>query len=315
MPRQRILAIVGPTAAGKSAAAVAIAREIGGEIVSVDSRQVFRGLDVGTAKPGPDLRALVRHHLVDVADPAERYDVARFAGQAREAVADILARGRPVVLCGGSGLYLRALVEGLCPAPPADEALRSLLRSLLVEQGPEALHDELRREDPVAAGRIATRDGQRIVRALEVVRSTGRPLSQWQAEHGFSDRPWDVEVAIVSPPVEELERRILLRTRAMWQEGILEETRAVLASGLPATTPALQSIGYREAQLQLAGVLGREDAIAATVLATRRYAKRQRTWFRSLERAEVVPDTDPVPALRRIAAGIFGGEAHASHLP
>lgn len=314
MSRPRLFGIVGPTAAGKTAAAAIVACEIGAEIVSVDSRQVYRRLDVGTAKPGPDLRALVPHHMIDVADPAGRYDAARFASDARRAIEGILARGRRVLLCGGSGLYLRALTEGLCPAPPADDDARAALRARLAEVGAEALHAELRDADPESARRIAPRDAQRILRALEVLQGTGRPLSAWQAEHRFADRPWEVRLAVLAPAVEDLDRRIAERTRAMWQQGLVEETASALAAGVPPDAPGLQSIGYREAQLQLAGVIGREDAIAAASLATRRYAKRQRTWFRSLLEARVVADADPVPALRRLAVESFAEGADAAHL-
>ncbi len=312
MPRPRLLALVGPTAAGKTALAIRLAERTSAEIVSIDSRQVFRGLDVGTAKPTREERARVPHQLLDVADPGERWDAARHAEEARRAIAGIEARGRPALLCGGSGLYLRALADGLCPAPPADPSLRDQLRREIGAGGAERLRGELESGDPEAARRIAPADHARLVRAVEVLRLTGRPLSAWQEEHRCAARPFDVVVAVLSPPVEELDRRIAERTAAMFRGGLLEETSAALASGVPADSAALQSIGYREAQLVLAGRSGIEEAVAAATLATRRYAKRQRTWFRGLADAHWLDPADPDAELLRRAAAIRDGGLHAA---
>jgi tRNA dimethylallyltransferase len=312
--RLRIIALVGPTAAGKTDTAVALALGIGAEIVSVDSRQVYRRLDVGSAKPDAAARRAVPHHLLDVVEADECYDAARYAADARRAVAAIAARGRPVVLCGGSGLYLRALCEGLCPAPPADPEIRAALHAAIAERGTEALHDELRTADPGAAARIAPRDVPRIVRALEVVRASGRPLSDWQREHRFADRPYDVSTLVLSPPAADLERRIEARTRAMWAGGLVEETEAILAAGFDPELPALRSIGYGEAQLYLQGALDRDAAIAATVLATRRYAKRQRTWFRGLADAVWLDGGESAAALCARASAFLSGDPDAAHV-
>jgi len=280
--RPRLIALVGPTAGGKTSLAIGLARAIDAEIVSIDSRQVYRYLDVGTAKPDHAARALVRHHLLDVVDPDVTLDAARFAALGRAAIADALARGVRVVLCGGSGLYLRALTEGLCPAPPADPEVRARLHAIAQAQGAVALHAMLERLDPTAARRIEPRDVQRTIRALEVLELTGRPLSEWQARHAFADRPYDLATFVLSPESDDLERRIAERTRAMWQGGLLEETERVLGLGFSPELPPLRAIGYREAIRHLAGELEREAAIAAMIRATRQYAKRQRTWFRGL---------------------------------
>jgi len=294
--------------------AVELASALAAEIVSVDSRQVYRRLDVGTAKPDAVARARVPHHLIDVAEPDDPVDAARFAALARAAIADVGARGRRVVLCGGSGLYLRALTSGLCPAPPADAGLRASLRAAVAERGAPALHGDLRALDPRAADRISANDVPRIVRALEVARLTGRPLSEWQAGHAFGDRPYDVLTLVLSPPVDVLDERIAARARAMWDGGLVEETEAVLAAGFAPELPPLRSIGYREAQLHLQGELEREAGIAATVVATRRYAKRQRTWFRSLADAVWLSGAEPARGVLATAEGFLAGERGAAYV-
>lgn len=295
--RPRLLAIVGPTAAGKSELAVEVAARRGGEVVSVDSRQVYRRLDIGTAKASPAMQASVRHHLVDVVDPDEEYDAARFAADARAAIADAQSRGKAAILCGGSGLYLQALTEGLAPLPKPDEGVRAALRLALAEDGADALRRELEAVDPAAAARIAPADHVRMLRALEVWRQTGRALSDWQEEHRFRDRPWDLVVVDVCPTTAVLDDRIRQRAGRMWDEGLVEETRAVLADGFDGTLPALQAIGYREAQAFLQGEMTAETAVEEIAKASRRYAKRQRTWFRRYPDACRVEQGRLTPAL------------------
>jgi tRNA dimethylallyltransferase len=309
--KQTLVAVLGPTAAGKTELGAALAVRLGGEVVSVDSRQVYRRLDVGTAKPDAATRALVPHHLLDLVEPDEPFDAAAYAREARRTIAAIAERGRPAVLCGGSGLYYRALTEGLFDGPAPDPDLRRELDAELARRGAAALHGELLRLDPRAAARIAPRDAARIRRGLEVVRLTGRPISEWQERHGFRDRPYEVLVFVLSPPVADLDRRIAERAAAMWRGGLVDETRAVLEAGFPGTCKPLAAIGYREAQAHLRGALGSEEAIAAIVLATRRYAKRQRTWFRRLDGARRLAGGEPleevlVPAQRFLAGGSAG---------
>jgi tRNA dimethylallyltransferase len=271
----RVLCIVGPTASGKTALALEVADRIGGEIVSADSRQIYRGLDVGTAKATAAERARVPHHCVDLVDPGEPFDVARFRVAAAGAIAAIAARGRVPIVVGGTGLYVRALLRGLCPAPPRAPALRAELEAALAAEGSGALHRRLAAVDPAAAARVAPRDTVRIVRALEVALATGVPLSRWQAEHGFAERPYEALVLGLARPMPELDARIEARANAMVAAGFLDEVRALAARGV-----VVDAVGYRE---MLACVEGRTDvatAVAATVRATRRFAKRQRTWFR-----------------------------------
>ena len=271
----RLVCIVGPTATGKTALALDLAERLGGEIVSADSRQVYRGLDVGTAKATAAERARVPHHCLDLVDPGERFDVARFRTAAAQAIGAIAARGHVPLVVGGTGLYVRALLHGLCPAPPRAPALRAELEAAVAAEGPAALHRRLAGLDPAAAARLAPRDTVRIVRALEVTLATGVPLSRWQAEHGFGERPYDALVIGLARPTAELDARIAARASAMVAAGFLDEVRALAARGV-----VVDAVGYRE---MLACVEGRTDvatAVAATVRATRRFAKRQRTWFR-----------------------------------
>lgn len=312
--RARLVALVGPTAGGKTDLGVALATRLGAEIVSVDSRQVYRRLDIGTAKPDAAARAAVPHHLIDVVEPDEPFDAARFATLGRDVVGGILGRGRNVLLVGGSGLYLRALTEGLCPAPPADPEVRAALARELALHGVAALHAELARHDPGAAARIAPRDAVRISRALEVLRITGRPLSAWQEEHAFADRPWDVLFLVLCPPADELEVRIARRSRQMWDDGLVAETESVLAAGFAPDLKPLQAIGYREAQEHLRGALDREQAIERVRVATRQYAKRQRTWFRARPDTEWLEGNERLDdLLRRIDHHLDRG-AHAAHV-
>src|SRR5262245_40215844 len=302
MKLTRVVAILGPTAAGKTELAAELAARLGAEVVSVDSRQVYRRLDIGTAKPDAETRARVPHHLLDLVEPDEPFDAAIYARLGRGAIGEIAGRGRPIVLCGGSGLYFRGLTEALFAGPAPDPDVRRELDAELARLGPIAMHAELRRVDPRAAERITPRDAARIRRALEVVRQTGRPISEWQAGHGFSDRPYEVLVLVLSPPVAELDRRIADRAAAMWRRGLVDETSQVLAAGFDGRCKPLAAIGYREAQEHLRGALAPDEAIAAITLATRRYAKRQRTWFRRIQGARWLSGGEPADAVVVAAA-------------
>jgi len=287
----RIVCLVGPTASGKTSLALELAARLDAEIVSADSRQIYRGLDIGTAKPTAAERARVPHHGLDLVDPDQTFDVGRYRAAMLDAIADVHARGRDVLVVGGTGLYLRALLFGLCPAPPRAPRLRALLHAWAAREGPPALHRRLRLVDETAAARIHGNDTVRIVRALEVALLTGRRLSDWQRTHGFRDATFDALVIglAVTPP--HLAARIATRADAMLAGGWLDEVRALVARGYPSDAPVWRTLGYAEMR---AVVEDRETlavARAATVLATQRYAKRQRTWFRH-ETAVVWRDPD-----------------------
>jgi len=293
----RVVCLVGPTATGKTGLGIALAERVDGEIVSADSRQVYRHMDVGTAKPTPAERARVPHHGLDLVDPGEPFDVSRFREAAVEAIAGIRARGRAVLVVGGTGLYLRVLLQGLCDAPPPAPELRAALRAFVEREGTPLLYAWLRRLDAPAAARIHRNDAVRIIRGLEVVLASGRPLSAWQAEHAFADAPYDALVVGLALPVGDLEVRIAARVEAMLAAGLVDEV-ATLARRLPADAAAWGAVGYREMLAHVEGRATLAEATAATVLATRQFAKRQRTWFR---REQTIRWRDPRSEEKRIA--------------
>jgi tRNA dimethylallyltransferase len=280
MTRPRVVCLVGPTASGKTALAVELAEALGAEIVSADSRQIYRRLDVGTAKPTAAERRRVPHHCLDLVDPEEPFDAARFRAAATAALADVAGRGRAGLVVGGTGLWVRVLLRGLCPAPPRVPAVREALRALAARCGVEELHRCLAHIDPAAAARIGPRDGVRLVRALEVAFASGRRLSAWQREHRFAEAPYDALVLGLALPVSELDARIAGRARDMVGAGFAEEV-AALRERIPDSAPAWASVGYREMRAYVDGACDLAHALAAIVLATRRFAKRQRTWFRA----------------------------------
>ena len=275
-----LVAIVGPTASGKSALALRLARERSGEIVSCDSLQVYRGLDVGSAKATSAERAAVPHHLLDVADPGEVFSAADYARLARAALDGVRGRGRLPIVAGGTGLYLRALLAGLFEGPPRDEALRRRLEALGDRFGDERLHRLLGRVDPAAAGRIGPRDRVRVVRALEVYRATGRPISEEQRRGAEPLRGYRTLVVGLDPGRAALRVAIEARTRQMLEQGLVDEVRGLLSRGTDPLARPLQAIGYRQALSVLRGEMTLEEAERAIVTATLRFAKRQMTWFR-----------------------------------
>ena len=275
-----LIAIVGPTASGKSALALRLARACAGEIVSCDSLQVYRGLDVGSAKATPDERREVPHHLLDVVEPSEPFSAADYARLARTAVADVARRGKVPIVAGGTGLYLRALLEGLFEGPSRDEGLRRRLEGMADRFGPGRLHRLLAAADPAAAARIATQDRVRVVRALEVLRSTGRTISDHHAAGAARLEGYEVLTVGLCPDRESLRRQVEARTAAMFDRGLLDEVRSLLDRGYGPSLRPLRAIGYRQA---VAVVRGESDAASARrdiVTDTMRYAKRQMTWFR-----------------------------------
>ena len=285
--RPLAIAVMGPTASGKTAFAIALAQRFGGEIVSVDSALVYRGLDIGAAKPDQAERAGVPHHLLDVRQPWQPYSAADFAADARAAIDGIVARGRLPVLAGGTGLYFRALLRGLAPMPEADPAMRAMIATEAVTHGWEALHAELARVDPVAAARIRPGDAQRIQRALEVFRLSGRPISAWQADPPPPRLPLRVLRLVLAPRDRAtLHARIASRFDRMLDAGFLDEVRRLRAlpplrdHPAPLELPALRAVGYRQAWEHLDGGTGAEAFRERGIFATRQLAKRQLTWLR-----------------------------------
>jgi tRNA dimethylallyltransferase len=276
-----VIVIAGPTAVGKTSIAVELAERIGGEIIGADSRQIYRGFDIGTGKPSAEERTRVPHHLIDVADPREVFSAARFAAMAAERIGLLDMAGKRTIVVGGTGLYLRALQSGLFPAPRRDDDLRERLRQRALSEGTASLHAELAQVDPEAAGRIHPNDSVRIIRALEVFEGTGFPISRLQREETASPLPGRRFTGILLVrPSAELDQRIARRVRAMADAGWAEEVRRLLASGCDRECPGMQSLGYRTMARVADGEIGIEEAVETIVRETRRYAKRQVTWFR-----------------------------------
>lgn len=280
---QPVVLLMGPTAAGKSDLALALAESLGGEIVSVDSAQVYRGLDIGSAKPDAATRARVPHHLIDIADPAEAYSAARFREDAAAAIGAIRARGRLPILAGGTMLYFRALQQGLAGLPRADAALRAELEREAAREGWPALHARLAAVDPETAAKLHPNDSQRIQRALEVHRLSGRPMSALQREAPGGGLEGAVVKLAVSPPERaELHARIARRFRLMLEQGLLDEVRRLKARGdLHRELPSMRAVGYQELWRHLDGEWDLATATERAIAATRQLAKRQLTWLRS----------------------------------
>ena len=276
MAADKTLVLVGPTAVGKTAVALALAERLGGEIISADSRQVYRGLDITTAKPTRRERQRVVHHLVDIVAPGERFSAGRFAELAAAAIADVRSRGRVPLVVGGTGLYVKALTEGLFAEPPLDRPRRDALTAFTGQLDHATLVRWADRLDP---GYVGSGGRHRASRAIEMALLTGRPLSWWQqtARTGGAISPWTVRLNV---PRATLHQRIAHRTDEMLRRGAIEEVAAVLADGAPLVGPGMDGIGVREAVDVLQGRMVRSAYPAAVALATRQYAKRQDTWFR-----------------------------------
>ncbi|WP_244238211.1 tRNA (adenosine(37)-N6)-dimethylallyltransferase MiaA [Corallococcus terminator] len=271
--------IAGPTASGKTALAIAWAREVGGEIVSADSQQVYRAFDIGTAKPSPDELSAVPHHLVSDVDPLEAFSAAEYQRRADAAIADIASRGRPVFIVGGTGLYLRVLLHGVVDAPGALPSLRAELEAVATEQGREAVHRRLAEVDPETAAKLPPQDLVRVVRALEIHAQTGIPASEFRRAHAFAPDRYPFRLFVLNPPREALYAAINTRTEALFAQGLVEETRSLLERGYSDAAP-MRSVGYVQARAVVEGRMTREEAVLDTAQETRRYAKRQLTWFR-----------------------------------
>ena len=294
------LFLAGPTAVGKSAVALALAELLGGEIISVDSMQVYRGLDLGTAKPSAAERARVSHHLLDVLELTEAFDAAQFVRLATAAVQGIQSRGRVPIFCGGTGLYFKAWLEGLGEAPPGDERVRAELEAAPL---PELLA-ELERRDPETFARIDRQNPRRVIRALEVIRLTGKPFSaqraEWNAERGTRNAEM---VFVLTREPADLRARIEARVDAMFAAGLVDETRRLLADGLAGNRNAMQALGYRQVVEHLRGERGLPETVALVKTRTWQFARRQRTWFRRQLEVQAVPlaaDADLLAVARGI---------------
>lgn len=297
--RTPIVAIVGPTASGKTALSLDLAEQLGGEIVNTDAMQVYVGMDVGTAKLPPDERRGIPHHLMDTLDVRRTASVADFQGWARSAIVEIRGRGRTPILVGGSALYGRAILDRF-DFPGTDPQVRARLEAELDEVGSAALHARLAGLDPTAAERIEVENGRRVVRALEVIELTGEPFSARLPVQEYVD-PATVQIGVAIEPAV-LEQRIRLRVERMFADGLLEEVRTLLEQGLAEGRTASAAIGYRQAIAVLAGEMSVEEAIERTSIATRRFARRQMAWWKNDPRINWVEHDDPDRVAKAVRA-------------
>lgn len=278
--RPKIIVIAGPTASGKTSLAVELALHLGGEVVNADSMQVYRGMDIGTAKPTEEEKRGVSHHLMDVVDPDEAFNAAIYRSLSMPVIEDLHSSGTPCFVVGGSGLYIRALLGGLfeCPRPP--EGLREALLEEWERLGPEVLHKRLEKKDSNAAKVIHPNDRVRVLRALEVMELTGRPFSSTANDHDFRDNPFQALKICLYLERDRLYKRINRRSKEMIEQGLFDETRALLEKGYGPELKPMQSIGYRHAVKYLSGEWDLAMTSERLQVDTRRYAKRQKTWFR-----------------------------------
>jgi tRNA dimethylallyltransferase len=300
------VAVVGPTASGKTAFALAIAERLGTEIISADSMQVYRGMEIGAGAATHADRALVPHHFVSCLTPGEPFSAGEFQRQGREVLAAINNRGVPAVIAGGSGLYISALLDGLFDGPEKDDAVRARLEAEANEIGQAALYARLMKFDPEYAAIVDENDLRRIVRGLEVYEIAGQPLSVLHRDHAHVSQPVHTRFVAIRYPRAELYERINQRVNAMLDAGFLDEVRALQAAGLEAEVRQLRALGYREFLAYLAGEASYDEARAAMQQNTRRYAKRQLTWFRADERIEWIEPGEQGAWIERLAREVTG---------
>ena len=277
--KPKIIVICGPTGIGKTAVGIELARKLGGEIISADSMQIYRHMDIGTAKPTPEELAQIEHHMIDIVDPDEDYDAVQFSKQARDRMAEITNANLIPFVVGGTGLYIKALLHGLFQSKPVDSKIRNRLKQEAEENGSVFLFERLKKNDPAAADRIHPKDSYRIIRALETIESSGKTISEHHQNHGFEDEPFNALKIGLRRDREKLYERIDHRVDLMIQAGLVEEVKKLLAMGYSAELKSMQSIGYRHVVGFLAGSLPWDECLRTLKRDTRRFAKRQFTWF------------------------------------
>ena len=275
-----LVVLLGPTAVGKSAVAVPVARYFGTDILTADSRQVYRGMDIGTDKPTPDERRGVPHRLIDLVDPGEVYNTGRYRRDAQQEIDRLLGEGRLPLVVGGTGLYIRTLVRGICDAPEADPDIRRELAVLVAAKGREGLYAELQRVDPATAAKLHPNDESKVIRALEVYRLAGCSLADLQARHGFQTTDYSPLLIGLQRPRESLYRRIEARIDWQLAHGMIEETRRLLAQGYGRQLGSMKGLGYRHLAAHVAGEYDADEMVRRFKQETRQFAKRQMTWFR-----------------------------------
>lgn len=278
--KPKVIVVCGPTGIGKTALSLSLAEEFSGEIVGADSMQIYKKMDIGTAKPGAEELSRVPHHMIDIVDPDDPYDAARYAADGREAIFDIFSRNRVPFVVGGTGLYIKTILHGLFRANPADPEIRSKLKNDAVKHGSQWVYEKLKACDPEAAARIHQNDTYRVIRALEIYEISGQTMTQYQKDHGFRENLFDVLKVCLMIDRKALYERINRRVDQMLEEGLLDEVKRLLSRGYADTLKPMQSIGYRHMSDFINGQISWDEAVYTLKRDTRRYAKRQLTWFR-----------------------------------
>ena len=308
--KAKVVVICGPTGVGKTGFAIKLARRFDGEIVGADSMQVYRFMDIGTAKPSADEKAAVVHHMVDIVDPRDHFDAAEYARQASACLAQLWGKGKLPFVTGGTGLYIKSLLYGLTRAAPADPGVRRELSQELERLGPACLHRRLGKVDAASAQRIHPNDGYRIIRALEVHAITGQPISHHHAGHGFKKSPYHALQIGLTVERDQLYRRIDQRVDMMLEQGFIDEVQSLLAKGYSPTLKSMQSLGYRHMVDFIQGRLDRQEAVQRMKRDHRRYAKRQLTWFGADPRVQWLAPQEIDVAVERITHFLKGGSRH-----
>lgn len=278
--KQKLIVVCGPTAVGKTTVAIKISRALNAEIVNADSMQVYRFMDIGTAKPTPEEQRLVTHHLIDIVNPDEPFDAARFVKESHIVIKNLHNNGMVPLVVGGTGLYIKALIHGLFDVSPIDPDIRNRLKLQIKQVGSEHMYNRLQRIDPNTAAQLHPNDSHRIIRAIEIYETTGRPISEYQKEHGFGDKLYQVLKIGLNMDRKMLYQRIDKRVDIMVAEGLIQEVKTLLEKGYSRDLKAMQSIGYRHMVNFLMGEMPWEETIRTLKRDTRRYAKRQMTWFK-----------------------------------
>ncbi|WP_028584511.1 tRNA (adenosine(37)-N6)-dimethylallyltransferase MiaA [Desulfogranum mediterraneum] len=302
-----VIVLVGPTAIGKTALSLRLAEQFGCEIISMDSMQVYRRMDIGTAKVTPEEQAQVAHHLIDIRDPDEQYDAASFVRDCLDSIEAIAGRGRIPLITGGTGLYLSSLIHGLFTEIQVDESVREQVKQRLHQQGRAALYAELMEVDPASAQRIHPNDTQRLIRGLEIYQASGIPWSEHlrRQRQGAKDYSFDQLLLVgLTTEREKLYQRIGLRTEIMMESGLIEEVRGLLAMGYHGGLSSMQAIGYRHAVGYIQGLYNREQAVETLIRDTRRYAKRQMTWFKQYEQMRWYRVDSPDEVVRELSSAL-----------
>ena len=300
--KPKLVVICGPTGVGKTGFAIRIARRFSGEIVGADSMQIYRQMDIGTAKPTVSEQAAIRHHMVDIVDPDEDFDAAEYARRAAACIKELASRSALPLVVGGTGLYIKALLYGLSEDAPSDLRVRKALQTELEQAGPAAMHRRLSRTDPLAARRLHPNDSYRILRALEVLELTGQSICTHQQRHGFAHTPYDTLKIGLTLPREKLYADIDRRVDLMLAKGLEDEVRRLLNCGYAATSKSMQALGYRHMHAYIDGCMDLDEAVRTLKRDHRRYAKRQMTWLRADSRLNWLTPTQLDDALELVAA-------------